>query len=185
MFLKKRMIEIDGVMKVYNLAKSCLIVKIITLEDLAKIPLASFDGNDIKERVHWLVQNNYTPSLVSQNGFVHTDKSSNLDLAINELIEAFPEKVQVPNLSLFKKDFPKLAQMNELSGDTYLEESEFQESLDSYTKALSYTNRWQVYGKIPPLLEKMGRNQEAALKLIYFLLNINGIKTYGKSLLFI
>ncbi len=237
-------------MKVYDLAHTCIKKHTIALEELAKLPLVSTNCNNIKEMVGWLVQHNYTPSLDSQNGFagseitqsetipnsiridllkkistctsflrstisledkglenfccpithelmrdpvidndghsfereaikLHLQKkhlcplsnkpitSLTSNLILKATIEELQEKVQVPQFTLFKKDNLKLALRNMQCGDDYEEEGELEEALVSYTKALSFTNKWEDYQKIPPLLEKMGRSQEAALSYLY------------------
>ena len=86
---------------------------------------------------------------------------------VQQTIEEWQKRDPIPNFSLFQKENPKLASTNLQMAQTYVEEKEYREGLEFYAKAFQYTRNWSDYVGVPPLFEKTGETEKAALAYLY------------------
>lgn len=86
---------------------------------------------------------------------------------VKQTIEEWKNQDPIPNFSLFKKENPKLAKTNLQMAQTYIEEKEYQEALECYTKAFQYTRNDDDYASIPHLFESIGEYEKVTLAYLY------------------
>ena len=111
----------------------------------------------------WLSKNTTCP--VSCEPLALTQLSPNR--AVKELIETYRNKDPIPSFSLFKKESAKLAQSSLDAAKICLEEGEYDEALDNFSKAFQYTQDWRCYTQIPTIYQKQGESAKAHLATLY------------------
>ncbi|MGA8165343.1 MAG: tetratricopeptide repeat protein, partial [Waddliaceae bacterium] len=89
------------------------------------------------------------------------------NLAIKAMVDAAKKKSPVPTCDCFEKHNQKLAKRLMEQGQLFEEEQEYEDALDSYAKALKYTEKSDDYASIPRIFEKQGDNERAALSYLH------------------
>ncbi|MCB1108393.1 MAG: ankyrin repeat domain-containing protein, partial [Chlamydiia bacterium] len=89
------------------------------------------------------------------------------NLLVAQAIEEFKKQEPIPSFALFKRENQNLARSNLEMAKMYENEKEYNEALESYTKAFQYTKNSQDYIDIPPLFEKIQQYEKAILSYLY------------------
>ena len=89
---------------------------------------------------------------------------------IKNAIDEWKKQDPIPTFTLFKKNNPVLFGKNLETAQLYVEQEEYEEALESYSKAFLYTNDWRNYLEVPKLFEKRADPQKATLAYLYLAL---------------
>ena len=89
---------------------------------------------------------------------------------IKDAIDEWKKQDPIPTFTLFKKNNPVLFGKNLETAQLYVEQEEYGEALESYSKAFLYTNDWRNYLELPKLFEKISNPEKATLAYLYLAL---------------
>lgn len=89
------------------------------------------------------------------------------NLQLRQVIDEAKPQDPIPTFRQFKKTNNLLASNQIQMAQAYVQEKEYEEALDAYTKAFQYTQKWEDYQPIPILFQEMGIPQKAHLASLY------------------